>query len=66
MKQEDAERMGLPFMDEFYSKYLLNGHNATFSGDMKYDKNSSFTVTINHRSTFTGIPDMEKDLELEQ
>ena len=62
MKQDDAERLGLPFIDEFYSKYLMNGQMATFSGDLKYDKNSSFTVTINHRNTFTGIPDRDRAL----
>ncbi|MHB1493744.1 MAG: 3,4-dihydroxy-2-butanone-4-phosphate synthase [Leptospirales bacterium] len=60
IKEEDAEKIGLPFMDEFYARYLKNGKDAAFSGDLKYDKNSSFTVTVNHRSTFTGIPDKDR------
>ncbi|MHB8361745.1 MAG: 3,4-dihydroxy-2-butanone-4-phosphate synthase [Thermoplasmataceae archaeon] len=60
IKEEDAIKIGLPFLDEFYAKYLRNGNQAAYSGDMKYDKNSSFTVTVNHRSTFTGIPDRDR------
>jgi 3,4-dihydroxy 2-butanone 4-phosphate synthase len=57
-----ARALGLPFAQELLevaaSKYevlrLLRAH------DILYDRRSSFSITINHRETFTGIPDGDR------
>jgi 3,4-dihydroxy 2-butanone 4-phosphate synthase len=57
-----ANTLGLPFAQELLesaaSKYevlrLLKAH------DILYDRRSSFSITINHRDTFTGIPDTDR------
>lgn len=57
-----ARALGLPFAQELLevaaSKYevlrLLRAH------DILYDRRSSFSITINHRETFTGIPDADR------
>ena len=55
-----AQRLGLPFAHE-----ILNGCNAVERlGEVPYDpKNrSSFSLWVNHRSTFTGITDRDRTL----
>jgi 3,4-dihydroxy 2-butanone 4-phosphate synthase len=60
MKEETARILGLPFLDDLYREFLEHGSRLADTSDMKYDKTSSFTVTINHRDTFTGIPDQDR------
>ena len=60
MKEETARILGLPFLDDLYREFLVQGKRLADTSDMKYDKTSSFTVTINHRDTFTGIPDQDR------
>jgi 3,4-dihydroxy 2-butanone 4-phosphate synthase len=57
-----AERLGLPFAYE-----LLNGCRAVEQvGEVPYDpKNrSSFSLWVNHRSTFTGITDRDRAITI--
>ena len=60
MKEETARILGLPFLDDLYRKSLDFGDRLADTTDMRYDRTSSFTVTINHRDTFTGIPDQDR------
>ena len=60
MKEQTARILGLPFLDDLYRKNLDFGEKLADTTDMKYDKTSSFTVTINHRDTFTGVPDLDR------
>ncbi|MFH1404196.1 MAG: 3,4-dihydroxy-2-butanone-4-phosphate synthase [Candidatus Altiarchaeota archaeon] len=57
-----AESLGLPFMVDIYDaasgKYpLLHDLRAI---NLPYDERSSFSITINAKSTFTGIPDVDR------
>ncbi|EJG08300.1 MAG: 3,4-dihydroxy-2-butanone-4-phosphate synthase [Methanofollis liminatans] len=55
---EAARRLGLPFASD-----LLKGIGAAEqTGDIPYDRknHSSFSIWVNHRSTFTGIPDRDR------
>jgi 3,4-dihydroxy 2-butanone 4-phosphate synthase len=49
-----AEAFSLPFLDETLD------HPAAARQDMSYDERSSFSLTVNHRETFTGITDEDR------
>jgi 3,4-dihydroxy 2-butanone 4-phosphate synthase len=63
-----AGRIGLPFMVDVYEsakekfpllpKVVLN--------DIRYDYKSAFSLTVNHRKTFTGIPDNDRALTISE
>ena len=61
-----AERIGLPFMAnvlmEAEGKYPLL--KKMRGEDIKYDKKSAFSLTVNHRKTFTGISDIDRALTI--
>ncbi|MFB6164690.1 MAG: 3,4-dihydroxy-2-butanone-4-phosphate synthase, partial [Haloarculaceae archaeon] len=46
-----AEAFDLPFMQDVLD------HPATADHELGYDERSSFSLTVNHRDTFTGITD---------
>lgn len=63
---EDMELLGLPFMadilkDAATSYPALRTLNPY---DIPYDEKSSFSITINHRKTFTGITDKDRALTI--
>ena len=60
LKEEDARKLGLPFIEDFFREHLPVSRNLFDSSDLKYDTSSSFSVTINARDTFTGIPDSDR------
>ncbi len=60
IKESQANILSMPFLEELYSRFLSYGKKATYAGDMKYDSHSSFTFTINSRSTYTGISDRDR------
>ncbi|MCL4337303.1 MAG: 3,4-dihydroxy-2-butanone-4-phosphate synthase [Candidatus Thermoplasmatota archaeon] len=60
MKEADAKLLGLPYLEDFYRQHLDLGERAVDHSDLKYDKDSSFSVTINYRDTFTGISDKDR------
>ena len=49
-----AERFDLPFLQEAL------GHPATENHELSYDDRSSFSITVNHRTTETGITDRDR------
>jgi 3,4-dihydroxy 2-butanone 4-phosphate synthase len=57
-----AQRLGLPFASD-----VLRGlSEAERDGDIPYDRknHSSFSIWVNHRSTFTGITDRDRALTI--
>ncbi|MDG6256814.1 MAG: 3,4-dihydroxy-2-butanone-4-phosphate synthase [Methanomicrobiaceae archaeon] len=57
-----AERLGLPFASD-----LLNGTSfGEKTGDIPYDRKnrSSFSLWVNHRTTYTGITDNDRALTI--
>ncbi len=55
-----ADAFGLPFLaDEI-------DHPAAASHDLSYDERSSFSLTVNHRETFTGITDEDRALTISE
>jgi 3,4-dihydroxy 2-butanone 4-phosphate synthase len=63
-----AGRIGLPFMAdvlmEAEGKYPLL--KKMRGEDIKYDKKSAFSLTVNHRKTFTGISDIDRALTISE
>lgn len=62
-----AQKIGLPFLSDVFwdarEKYPVMGKMAPT--DIPYDHTkSSFGVTINHRDTYTGIPDRDRALTI--
>jgi 3,4-dihydroxy 2-butanone 4-phosphate synthase len=65
---EVAESTGLPFMADV----LITAENKypvlkkMRGEDIKYDKKSAFSLTVNHRKTFTGISDIDRALTISE
>ena len=65
---EIAGKLGLPFLHDLYAKTkkdfpLLAEIRAD---DIPYDEKSSFSITVNHRKTFTGITDEDRALTIRE
>ena len=53
-----SETLGLPFIQESLD------HPLTADHELGYDERSSFSLTVNHRDTFTGITDEDRALTI--
>jgi 3,4-dihydroxy 2-butanone 4-phosphate synthase len=62
IKEEDAGIINMPYIEDLYMKYLDMDKSILDATDMKYDKNSTFSITINSRDTFTGISDIDRSM----
>lgn len=65
-----AEKLKLPFLAEMYAEISNNAHYEILKYlspyDIPYDTKSSFSITINHRKTFTGISDNDRALTISE
>ena len=63
---EVGEKFDLPFLQDLYMNQLLVKDHPVLSvlqtDDLQYDSRSAFTLSINHRETFTGITDRDRAL----
>lgn len=59
-----GHRFGLPFVQDVYAHAADRwpALRALQPGKLPYDVRSSFSVTVNHRKTFTGITDQDRAL----
>ncbi|WP_254863803.1 3,4-dihydroxy-2-butanone-4-phosphate synthase [Halovivax gelatinilyticus] len=57
---EVAEAFDLPFYTDAVD------HPATNAHDLGYDERSSFSLTVNHRDTYTGITDADRSLTIRE
>ncbi len=64
--KELAKKINLPFMADVLKissyKYTLLNYTAPY--DIPYDEKSSFSISVNHRDTFTGITDNDRALTI--
>ncbi|SDR11753.1 3,4-dihydroxy-2-butanone-4-phosphate synthase [Natronobacterium texcoconense] len=58
LAHEIAEAFDLPFYTEEVDHPASGGH------DLGYDERSSFSLTVNHRDTYTGITDNDRSLTI--
>ncbi len=66
-----AEKFGLPFISDLLRSSSNNGFAAIKSiveksGDIPYDRKSSFSLWVNHRGTYTGITDNDRALTINE
>ncbi len=66
MTHETSQRLGIPFMVEIQQKSGYQIFKYLYPNDIPYDEKSSFSITINHRKTFTGIPDNDRSLTIRE
>ena len=65
---EIARRFQLPFLADVFS-YTSDRYpvfKALIPNDIPYDTKSSFSITLNHRDTFTGITDIDRSLTMKK
>jgi len=63
-----GEKLGLPFLQDLFME-AAGKHpvlKQLVPNDIKYDTRSSFSLTINHRKTFTGITDNDRSLTIRE
>lgn len=63
-----AKNLGLPYMTEIYgiASARYNVLEVTKPNDLPYDERSAFSITVNHRRTFTGITDVDRALTIRE
>ncbi len=63
-----SEKFGLPFLADLF--YKEGGRwpvlKELIPNDIPYDTKSSFSITINHRKTFTGVTDRDRALTISE
>jgi 3,4-dihydroxy 2-butanone 4-phosphate synthase len=60
LADEVAESFELPFLQESIDHPLAADH------ELGYDERSSFSLTVNHRDTYTGITDEDRSLTIRE
>ncbi|GAA0223249.1 3,4-dihydroxy-2-butanone-4-phosphate synthase [Haladaptatus pallidirubidus] len=58
LSHDVAQAFGLAYMDEIIDHPASEGH------ELGYDSRSSFSLTVNHRDTYTGITDDDRALTI--
>jgi 3,4-dihydroxy 2-butanone 4-phosphate synthase len=62
------EKIEMPFLTDLYAR--ANDYykvlKALVANDIPYDAKSSFSLTINHRKTFTGVTDKDRALTISE
>ncbi len=57
---------GLPWLQDIHTNQQLMDENPVLhhlmTNDLQYDSRSAFTLSLNHRDTFTGITDRDRSL----
>jgi 3,4-dihydroxy 2-butanone 4-phosphate synthase len=63
---EVGETFGLPWLQDIHTHPALTSKHpvlaALITDDLQYDSRSAFTLSLNHRDTFTGITDHDRAL----
>jgi len=61
-----GEKFGLPWLQDIHTHPTLVAENpilgVLITDDLQYDTRSAFTLSLNHRDTFTGITDHDRAL----
>lgn len=63
-----ADNLGLPFMTEVYESASPTYEvlSATRPDDIPYDERSAFSISVNHRRTYTGVTDADRALTISE
>ena len=67
---EVGERFSLPYLQDLHmDERLMSDHpvlRELQTDDLQYDTRSAFTLSLNHRDTFTGITDRDRALTIKE
>jgi 3,4-dihydroxy 2-butanone 4-phosphate synthase len=63
-----GEKLGLPFLADVFAGSATQWPvlRQLIPNDIPYDTKSSFSISINHRETFTGITDKDRALTMRE
>jgi 3,4-dihydroxy 2-butanone 4-phosphate synthase len=63
-----AKNIGLPYMTEVYGVAARSFKvlTATEPDDIPYDERSAFSISVNHRKTYTGVTDVDRALTIKE
>ncbi|KXB06153.1 3,4-dihydroxy-2-butanone 4-phosphate synthase [candidate division MSBL1 archaeon SCGC-AAA382F02] len=63
-----ANELNLPYMSRIYEAAAENYEilNSAEADDLPYDERSAFSISVNHRDTFTGITDADRALTIKK
>lgn len=63
-----AENLGLPYLTDIYNpaSSFFEVLKVTKPDDLPYDERSAFSISVNHRRTFTGITDSDRALTISE
>ncbi len=63
-----ANNLKLPFMSDIYKEASSDFEilSSAEADDIPYGERSSFSITVNHRETFTGITDRDRSLTIRE
>ncbi|MEW6222332.1 MAG: 3,4-dihydroxy-2-butanone-4-phosphate synthase [Candidatus Hadarchaeota archaeon] len=63
-----AKNFNLPYMQEIYRAASSNFSILSMAkaDDIPYDERSAFSISVNHRRTFTGITDVDRALTISE
>lgn len=63
-----AENLGLPYLTDIYAPASSSFEvlKVTKPDDLPYDERSAFSISVNHRRTFTGITDSDRALTISE
>ncbi|MGC8478474.1 MAG: 3,4-dihydroxy-2-butanone-4-phosphate synthase [Candidatus Micrarchaeia archaeon] len=61
-----ASALGLDYLLNIYKRSRMPFVKSLYPNDIPYGEKSSFSITINHRKTFTGIPDVDRALTISE
>ncbi|MGC8505969.1 MAG: 3,4-dihydroxy-2-butanone-4-phosphate synthase [Thermoplasmata archaeon] len=64
MTWRDAEKIGLTYLENIYSEAFPQRLHLFNQDDLRYDRSSAFTLSVNSRDTFTGISDYDRYLTI--
>ncbi len=66
LTHEIAEKLELKYLVDIFKLSGLKIFEDLYPNDIPYDEKSAFSITINHRKTFTGIPDRDRALTIRE
>ncbi len=63
-----CNKLGIPFMVDIleFASQKFKVLKELYPNDIPYDEKSSFSITINHRKTFTGITDKDRSFTIKK
>ncbi|MEM3827133.1 MAG: 3,4-dihydroxy-2-butanone-4-phosphate synthase [Candidatus Micrarchaeaceae archaeon] len=66
MPHEAASVLGLDYLLNIYMRSRMRFIKYLYPSDIPYGEKSAFSITINHRKTFTGITDNDRALTISE